>query len=632
MTTVANLRQSQNPAEDDLVSQQNEQLKQGKIKFLKTLQPEATNTFGKKNLDRGQEPSMKDIFSWGYEAPVKGDYLKDQTEIRYKIRKMDTEYISEVHDNYRKPEQTDEKGVYLFNYLDKDSQEKWKLKLYEMAVKNESDEVKRSTYNQLFCGQEKKWWEEILKQVTPAGKTSYKDKPKELITPEQFLKLKIEQKLKEVIMKNRALFPEKYATDENGNILSGRAAQQEGGNTVKVNVDPAEQAEKEAARMKRQQEKKILKRAQTAKSKRNLDKRLNEVKSTSRWLADSAITTYFGRPTFHPYGNGNTKPTVGGVISGDYLKSHNINPQSGDNKPEYRQVYGRAMLGATIEVRGPGQSPQKKTVRQPTLPRKVREDIRLTPGQVDEINNRNPIMPQRNTGEGMDHVHIDKPDLAKQKYLQSKHTTPMESQNQSVYEIQGNAQTQIKEQPLTIQQQFEQMRSQNLSNVSSHQVLPPQTLNYQIKQDANLEVYKNNATHLQGFDTQYLKDKTEEMTLKPQSKIYNATDYQTQQQEQKENVPISGQSLQNNQIPVHQHSQFCGHQTSQHNQDLPFAQQQLPFCPVHGAADQPEFLHMLDPKNYKFLPHHFTNVIRSAGKFTHKSENLGNLMSWKVDE
>ena len=106
--------------------------------------------------------------------------------------------------------------------------------------------------------------------------------------------------------------------------------------------------------MKRQQEKKILKRAQTAKSKRNLDKRLNEVKSTSRWLADSAITTYFGRPTFHPYGNGNTKPTVGGVISGDYLKSHNINPQSGDNKPEYRQVYGRAMLGATIEVRGPG--------------------------------------------------------------------------------------------------------------------------------------------------------------------------------------------------------------------------------------------------------------------------------------
>lgn len=69
---------------------------------------------------------MKDIFSWGYEAPVKSDYVKNQTEIRYKIRKMDTEYISEVHDNYRKPEQTDEKGVYLFNFLDKEGQDKWK--------------------------------------------------------------------------------------------------------------------------------------------------------------------------------------------------------------------------------------------------------------------------------------------------------------------------------------------------------------------------------------------------------------------------------------------------------------------------------------------------------------------------
>ena len=31
-----------------------------------------------------------------------------------------------------------------------------------MAVRDENDEVKRSTYKQLFCGAEKKWWEEIL--------------------------------------------------------------------------------------------------------------------------------------------------------------------------------------------------------------------------------------------------------------------------------------------------------------------------------------------------------------------------------------------------------------------------------------------------------------------------------------
>jgi len=74
------------------------------------------------------------------------------------------------------------------------------------------------------------------------------------------------------------------------------------------------------------------------------------------------------------------------------------------------------MLGATIEVKGPKQnskSPKRKGVRQPTLPRKVREDCRLTPGQVEEINNRNPIMPLKNSNTDIDHVHIDKPDLAK---------------------------------------------------------------------------------------------------------------------------------------------------------------------------------------------------------------------------
>jgi hypothetical protein len=40
------------------------------------------------------------------------------------------------------------------------------------------------------------------------------------------------------------------------------------------------------------------------------------MKHVSRWLPDSAITTYFGKPAFHPYGNGNTNPTVGGTVYG----------------------------------------------------------------------------------------------------------------------------------------------------------------------------------------------------------------------------------------------------------------------------------------------------------------------------
>jgi hypothetical protein len=33
-------------------------------------------------------------------------------------------------------------------------------------------------------------------------------------------------------------------------------------------------------------------------------------------------------------------------------------------------------------------------VRVPTLPKKVREDIRLTPSQIQEVKDRNPIMPK----------------------------------------------------------------------------------------------------------------------------------------------------------------------------------------------------------------------------------------------
>lgn len=39
--------------------------------------------------------------------------------------------------------------------------------------------------------------------------------------------------------------------------------------------------------------------------------------------------------------------------------------------------------------------------RMPTLPRKVRDDIRLTPSQVEEINGRLPIMPKERGDKGL---------------------------------------------------------------------------------------------------------------------------------------------------------------------------------------------------------------------------------------
>ncbi len=111
---------------------------------------------------------------------------------------------------------------------------------------------------------------------------------------------------------------------------------------------PAE-VQEEAARVTIKSPEEAKARAKSAKPKgKNASKRVNDLKQTTRWLADSAFTTYFGKPAFHAYGNGNTNPTVGGSVYGDYLKSHNVNPETGENIPKYKQVYARAILGATV--------------------------------------------------------------------------------------------------------------------------------------------------------------------------------------------------------------------------------------------------------------------------------------------
>ena len=156
------------------------------------MQPDVEKTFGIKNQPREFDPSMKQILNWGYEAPVKNDYIKDKRVLQYKIRKMDKECITEQHDNYRRPEYDDEHGAYLFNFLLQDNQEMFKKKLYDMAVEGETEEFKLTTYKQLFGSRdEKAWWDAVFKNVTPAGKpcytrAQYEGKP--LITPMDYVR------------------------------------------------------------------------------------------------------------------------------------------------------------------------------------------------------------------------------------------------------------------------------------------------------------------------------------------------------------------------------------------------------------------------------------------------------------
>ena len=98
---------------------------------------------------------------------------------------------------------------------------------------------------------------------------------------------------------------------------------------------------------------------------KNREERIKKLNATTRWLPDSAFTTYFGKPAFCAYGNGNTKPTVGGSVYGQYMLSHNVNPESGAHLPQYQQTYATAALY------------NKKSEVKPALPRKVNDDNRL---------------------------------------------------------------------------------------------------------------------------------------------------------------------------------------------------------------------------------------------------------------
>jgi hypothetical protein len=97
--------------------------------------------------------------------------------------------------------------------------------------------------------------------------------------------------------------------------------------------------------------------------------RLKKFYNTTKWLPNSAFTTYFGKPAFENYGYGNTKPTYGGLFYGNYMLSHNINPMDGGNRPEEKQVYSSAMLSAV----------KKNNIRRPEPPRKTPDEIRNTP-------------------------------------------------------------------------------------------------------------------------------------------------------------------------------------------------------------------------------------------------------------
>ena len=146
--------------------------------------------------------------------------------------------------------------------------------------------------------------------------------------------------------------------------------------------------------------------------------RLKQFYNTTRWLPNGAFTTYFGKPAFENYGYGNTNPVYGGLFYGNYMLSHNMNPIDGANHPEEKQVYSSAMM----------KSLQRKGVRRPSPPRKVPEEIRNTPEELQEIRTRKQIFQLPNNFPSRD---IIPPNLLKARYFRSGKNTPENSEDEN---------------------------------------------------------------------------------------------------------------------------------------------------------------------------------------------------------
>ena len=74
----------------------------------------------------------------------------------------------------------------------------------------------------------------------------------------------------------------------------------------------------------------------------------------------------------------------------------------------------------------------------------------------------------------------------------------------------------------------------------------------------------------------------------------------------------------------------------------------MPFCGKHQVvnavnpghpdptqmmvtAQTTELLHLLNPKNYRYLPAKYTNNIRQAGRMTSASDHVGNVLAHKTN-
>ena len=115
-------------------------------------------------------------------------------------------------------------------------------------------------------------------------------------------------------------------------VKSENTEEQKPGQKRRVQIfQDSEQKDKKPKARPLTAEEKILKKKTQGKFIDSFTYIFTELNATTRWMADSAFTTYFGKPAFHPYGKGNVNPANPALK----MLTHNINACTGRQKAEY---------------------------------------------------------------------------------------------------------------------------------------------------------------------------------------------------------------------------------------------------------------------------------------------------------
>ncbi|CAK91390.1 unnamed protein product (macronuclear) [Paramecium tetraurelia] len=360
-----------------------------KDQVLKQVYENDNKTFGKKNKPRNEEPNMFDIMKWPLQQDEPWDFKKkiqverepETKKVTARINHENQHWQTENKDNFRKIEKlkVDDSQIYV-------------QKLDDKTIKNiaKSCECQNSKAQQTNKHQQYQQPEDLDEQYklplkwNPKQQSAYRDNYQvKDIKDQNELMYQLEQNNKNFKGQYKALHPQ-------GGFYYEESKKEEE-EAVSSEEEEEEINEQQNDDQVKKMTTKFIKKAKTldpnnpedAEKLKRRKERIKKFQGETRWIADSAFTTYFGKPAWGPYGYNNVNPTVGGMIYGQHLLSHNVQPHRNKNDPFYIQTYQNALRkGAAVAN------------VEPEPPRNCREEDRLNPEQVDALKSRNPLTPQ----------------------------------------------------------------------------------------------------------------------------------------------------------------------------------------------------------------------------------------------